>query len=149
MPQNNLPNGDAEHAGATKLNGAPPVSTLTVCLLDDDPSVLKSTGRLLSSGGWEIQSFTDPHAFLRHSEIHQPRVAIIDIRMPEMDGFEVQKRLSTISPRTEVIVLTSMDDPAVRSQAIGAGAAAFFVKPPVDHELLGAIETAAKQSERR
>src|SRR3954468_2261668 len=100
-------------------------STATVFLLDDDASVLKSTGRLLASEDWQIESFTDPHAFLSYSESHKPRVAVIDIRMPVMDGLEVQSRLRSISPETRVIVLTSMDDDAIRSAARRSGAAAF------------------------
>ena len=68
-------------------------SASTVWLLDDDPSVLKATGRLLASAGWEVERFIDPDAFLRHAEIHHPRVVVIDMWMPRMDGLEVQRRL--------------------------------------------------------
>src|SRR5437667_2700698 len=98
----------------------------TVWLLDDDPSVLKATGRLLASAGWEVERFIDPDAFLRHAEIHHPRVVVIDMWMPRMDGLEVQRRLSEISPSTRVIVLTANDDRIVRWKALAAGAAAFF-----------------------
>ena len=54
-------------------------SASTVWLLDDDPSVLKATGRLLASADWEVETFIDPDAFLRHAEIHHPRVAVIDM----------------------------------------------------------------------
>ena len=45
---------------------------LTICLVDDDPSVLKATSRLLASSGWNVESFLDPIAFLRLAEIHRP-----------------------------------------------------------------------------
>src|SRR5436189_1633759 len=88
-----------------------------VFLLDDDPSVLKSTSRLLSSAGWEVETFTDPHLFLEHAQRQLPAVAVIDILMPLMNGLEVQVRLRNVSPSTQVIVLTSNDDPSVRSRA--------------------------------
>ena len=47
----------------------------TVFLLDDDSSILKSTGRLLDSAGWRVEAFTDPIAFLEHAAIHCPDVA--------------------------------------------------------------------------
>jgi DNA-binding NtrC family response regulator len=100
-------------------------SASTVWLLDDDPSVLKANGRLLASAGWEVERFIDPDAFLRHAEIHHPRVVVIDMWMPRMDGLEVQRRLSGISPSTRVIVLTANDDRIVRWKALAAGAAAF------------------------
>ena len=59
-------------------------------LLDDDPSVLKATGRLLSSAGWEVETFADPYSFLEHAQRQLPSVVVIDIWMPLMDGIEVQ-----------------------------------------------------------
>ena len=81
----------------------------TVYLLDDDSSILKSTGRLLDSAGWKVEAFTDPIAFLEHAAIHCPDVAVIDVLMPAMNGLEVQTRLRSISPSTRVIVLTAKD----------------------------------------
>src|SRR5215467_5238539 len=113
-----------------------------VCILDDDTSVVKATSRLLLSAGWNVDSFTDPIEFLRHAETCQPRVAVLDILMPVMNGLEVQQRLRTISPATRVIILTSKDDPSVRTRAFDAGATAFFVKPISDEEFLAGIESA-------
>jgi FixJ family two-component response regulator len=111
-------------------------------LLDDDPSVLKATGRLLALAGWEVESFIDPDAFLRHAEIHHPRVVVIDMGMPRMDGLEVQRRLSGISPSTRVIVLTANGDPIVRWKALAMGAAAFFIKPECGDEFLAGVRSA-------
>jgi two-component system response regulator MprA len=114
-----------------------------VCLLDDDPSVLKSTSRLLASAGWQVEMFTDPMTFLDFVRDQKPQVAVIDILMPLMNGLEVQKRLRGLSPATRVIVLTSKDDPHVRSQALNGGAAGFFLKPVRDDQFLAGIESAA------
>ena len=57
-------------------------SASTVWLLDDYLSVPKANGRLLASAGWEVERFIDPDAFLRHAEIHHPRVVVIDMWMP-------------------------------------------------------------------
>jgi FixJ family two-component response regulator len=117
--------------------------TLTVCLLDDDPSILKSTRRLLDSAGWKVEAFTDPIAFLEQAAMHCPGVAVIDILMPDMNGLEVQKRLRRASPSTRVIVLTSKDDPLVRTMAMNAGASAFFIKGVQNKEFLAGIKAAA------
>ena len=114
----------------------------SVWLLDDDLSVLKATGRLLASAGWEVERFIDPDAFLRHAEIHHPRVVVIDMWMPRMDGLEVQRRLSGISPSTRVIVLTANDDRIVRWKALAAGAASFFIKPQCGDEFLAGVQSA-------
>jgi two-component system response regulator FixJ len=117
--------------------------TLAVYLLDDDSSVLKATRRLLDSAGWNVEAFTDPIAFLEHAAMHFPSVAVIDIRMPDMNGLEVQTRLQRVAPSTRVIVLTSRDDPAVRTTAMNAGAYAFFIKGVDNAEFLARIKTAA------
>ena len=126
--------------GSVPLHGK---QTSVVCLLDDDPSVLKAACRLLDSAGWKVEPFNDPIAFLEYAAIRHPRLAVIDIVMPVMNGLEVQTRLRTLSPSTRVIVLTSNDDPAVRSKAMDAGARAFILKTEGHDEFLAAIESAA------
>jgi FixJ family two-component response regulator len=128
------------------LIAAPAKQAVTICLLEDDPSVLKATSRVLSSAGWKVESFLDPIAFLRYAQAHRPAVAIIDILMPVMNGLEVQSRLRTLSPSTRVIVLTSNDDPIVRSTAMRAGASAFFLKPANNEKFFTEIESAASRT---
>jgi two-component system response regulator FixJ len=117
-------------------------NAFVVCLLDDDPSVLKGVGRLFSSADLEAKTFGDPEEFLRYATIHRPTVALVDVCMPQMSGLEVQSRLGKISPSTRVIIFTGKDDPLVRSTALNAGATAFFTKPFDDEELLIAIRLA-------
>ena len=114
----------------------------TVYLLDDDSSILKSTGRLLDSAGWKVEAFTDPIAFLEHAAIHCPDVAVIDVLMPAMNGLEVQTRLRSISPSTRVIVLTAKDDPSVRRTAMNSGASALFLKGVESGEFLAGVKAA-------
>src|SRR6187200_2247923 len=73
-----------------RINGA------AICLLDDDPSVLRATARLLASAGRDVVPFDDPHSFLTYAQTYQPPLAILDIRMPLMHGLEVQKRLHDV-----------------------------------------------------
>jgi two-component system response regulator FixJ len=118
----------------------------TVYLLDDDSSILKSTGRLLDSAGWKVQAFTDPIAFLEQAARHCPDVAVIDILIPQMNGLEVQTQLRRLSPSTRVIVLTAKDDPSVRRTAMNAGASAFFIKGVESSEFLAGVKAAAESS---
>ena len=120
----------------------PNLITDVICLLDDDPSVLKAVGRLLSSAGWQAQQFSDPDKFLDYAKIHRTPVAVIDVWMPLMNGLEVQSRLKELSPSTRVIIFTGKDDPLVRSTALNAGASAFLTKPFDDEELLTVIRLA-------
>jgi two-component system response regulator FixJ len=120
--------------------------TSAVYLLDDDPSILKATRRLLDSVGWKVEAFSDPIAFLEHAAIHCPDLAVIDIVMPDMNGLEVQTRLRRVSPSTRVIVLTAKDDPSVRRMAMHAGASAFFIKGVESGEFLAGVKAAAEST---
>jgi two-component system OmpR family response regulator len=116
--------------------------TATICLLDDDPAVLKGMGRLLSAANWNVKQFSDPEEFLVYAKTHRPPIAVIDVWMPIMNGLEVQSRLREISPSTRIIIFTGKEDPRVRSTALNAGASAFFTKPFDNQEFLTAIRMA-------
>lgn len=116
--------------------------TATICLLDDDPAVLKGMNRLLSAARWNVKQFSDPEKFLVYAKTHRPPIAVIDVWMPIMNGLEVQSRLEEISPSTRVIIFTGKEDQRVRSAALNAGASAFFAKPFDNQEFLTAVRTA-------
>lgn len=117
-------------------------NAFVVCLLDDDPSVLKGLGRLFASADLQAATFSDPEEFLRYVRTHRPAVVLIDVHMPQMNGLEVQSQLRRISPSTRVIIFTGKDDPLVRSTAMDAGALAFLTKPFDDEALLTTVRLA-------
>jgi two-component system response regulator HydG len=114
----------------------------SVCLLDDDPSMLKALDRLLSSAGLQAHLFGEPLDFLSYVICNSVAVAVIDIWMPGMSGLEVQTKLQAVSPDTRVIISTANDHDAVRNAAIQAGAIAYFVKPFDDAAFLAAVHLA-------
>jgi FixJ family two-component response regulator len=116
-----------------------PSVAATICVLDDDPSMLKAIGRLLSSAGLEAQLFSDPLGFLTYAKCHCVAVAVIDIWMPGVSGLQVKKELQAISPKTRVIIITANDDDSARNQAMQGGTIALFIKPFDDDEFLGAV----------
>ena len=113
-----------------------------VCLVDDDLAVLKSIGRLLASDGLAVRAFNEPKSFLAHVKTHSVPVVILDIWMEQMTGLEVQAKLSKLSPRTRVIIMTGRKDPAAEQTAMQLGAIAFFIKPFDDEQFLGAVRGA-------
>jgi FixJ family two-component response regulator len=114
----------------------------TICILDDDASVLKAMRRLLRSAGLQALAFNEAHAFLQYAESNDIALAIIDIWMPEINGLEVQRKLLEIAPGIPVIMMTGRDAPAMRSIALAQGVTAFFAKPFADEALLGAVHHA-------
>src|SRR5260370_37097615 len=81
----------------------------TICLLDDDLSMLKALERLLSSAGLQAQSFSEPLGFLSYVIRNSVPVAVIDIWMPGRIGLEVPTKLQAGSPGTRVIISTAGD----------------------------------------
>jgi FixJ family two-component response regulator len=114
----------------------------TVCLVDDDPSVLKSIGRLLASDGFSVRPFDKPKSFLAFLRTSPVPLVILDIWMEEMSGLEVQAQISALSPDTRVIIITGRDDPAAKLTALRSGVFAFFTKPFDGDKFLEAVRFA-------
>jgi FixJ family two-component response regulator len=117
-------------------------ATGTVCLLDDDPSMLKALDRLLASAGLQAQLFNEPVDFLSYVIRNFVTLAVIDVWMSGMSGLEVQTKLHAVSPDTRVIISTADDHHSLRSAAIQAGAIAYFVKPFDEDVFLVAVRQA-------
>src|SRR5258707_6653145 len=100
---------------------SPPAAGI-ICLLDDDPSMLRALDRLLSSVGLQAQLFSEPLGFLAYVICNTVALAVLDIFMSGMSGLEVQKELQVVSPKTRVIISTANDHDCVRNAAIQAGA---------------------------
>ena len=113
-----------------------------VCLVDDDPAILKSLERLLASDGFSVRSFNKPKSFLAHVQAHPVPLVVLDIWMEEMSGLEVQANLSALSPRTLVIVITGRKDPSAKLTALHLGVVAFFTKPFDGDQFLSAVRGA-------
>lgn len=114
----------------------------SVCLLDDDLSMLKALDRLLKSDGFKVEKFSHPAAFLANIGENACRVAILDVWMPDMNGLEVQSVLRKNFPDTRIIFISGRDDPSVRQAALEAGAFGFLSKPFDDEVLLQLVRKA-------
>jgi FixJ family two-component response regulator len=140
MPNPNSHNG-FEDSG-TKGSPLSACARDSIWLLDDDVSMLKALGRLLSSAVLFAEKFSDPVAFLarlKHSRCH---VAVLDVWMPQLNGLQVQVRLRQESPETRIIFITGREDPSVRQTALDAGAFAFLAKPFDDENLVRLVRKA-------
>ena len=118
-----------------------------VCLVDDDPSVLRSMQYLLASDGLAVHAFNKPEDFLAHVSKQRVPVVVLDIWMEKVTGLEVLARLCALSPKTRVIVITARDDLAARATAMAIGPVAFFIKPFNDEKFLTAVRDALAQAQ--
>jgi FixJ family two-component response regulator len=119
-----------------------PAQPESICILDDDNSVLRSIAKLLYSEGLKATSFDRAEDMLAHARTHVVLVAVLDVWMPDMSGLEVQVNLNEISPSTKVIVMTGRETPAIRAAALEAGAFAVVQKPFNDDAFLFLIHQA-------
>src|SRR5262249_44073353 len=93
-----------------------------VCLVDDDPSVRRSVGRLLESDGFKVLAFSQPELFLDFITNNPVAVAVLDIWMDRMTGMELLAHLCLKSPKTKIIFITGHEDPAAKATVTNAGA---------------------------
>lgn len=117
-----------------------------IYVVDDDPAIRRSLERLLDAVGFQVTSYETPKAFLDVADSLLGGCVLLDLRMPEMDGFEVQARLQLINPGLPVIVVTAQGDVQTAVRAMKAGALDFIEKPYSDDALIAAIESALKNS---
>ncbi len=116
-----------------------------IYVIDDDESVRKAFKRLLRSVNHEVETFSCAEEFLKSQRPEKDACIIIDIRMPGLTGFDLQRELKVQGSRIPVIVISASDDAQVREQARELGAVAFFRKPIDDQALLDAISWAISQ----
>lgn len=117
-----------------------------IYVVDDDPAIRRSLERLLDAVGFQVASYATPKAFLDVAGGLLGGCVLLDVRMPEMDGFEVHARLRLINPDLPVIVVTAQGDVQTAVRAMKAGAADFIEKPYSDDALIASIESALKTS---
>jgi FixJ family two-component response regulator len=110
-----------------------------IYVIDDDESVRKAFKRLLRSVNFEAETFASAEEFLKSQKPNKNSCIIIDIRMPGVTGFDLQRMLMAQGSRIPIIVISASDDAQVREQARELGAVAFFRKPIDDQALLDAI----------
>ena len=110
-----------------------------VYVVDDDPSVRKAMARLLSSSGHEAKTFASAEEFLDFNYPDTPGCLILDIKMPKLNGLELQDRLSENDISFPIIFITGHGTVPASVKAFKAGAMDFLQKPFKDKELLRAV----------
>lgn len=115
-----------------------------ISIVDDDESVRAATKALLRSAGHDVRTFASAELFLQSVDIRETECLILDVRMPNMDGLELQRRLKTGGSSIRVIFVSGEADRANREAAIEAGAVDFFHKPFDANLLLVAVQAALK-----
>jgi two-component system, LuxR family, response regulator FixJ len=117
----------------------------TVYVVDDDDGMRRALDALLSTVGYETAVFSRPSEFLANFKADSPGCLVLDIRMPDMSGLELQQHLNRIGSMLPVIFITGHGDVPMAVQAMKEGAFEFIQKPFRDQNLLDRINHALKQ----
>jgi DNA-binding NtrC family response regulator len=117
-------------------------SVSQVYVLDDDVSVREAVGSLIRSAGLSVRTFASAKEFLASLHKERPNCLVLDIRLPDISGFELQQELASKDIQIPIIFLTGHGDIPMSVRAIKAGALEFLTKPFDDDHLLDAIREA-------
>lgn len=113
-----------------------------ISVVDDDESTRQSTALLIESFGFQAAGFESAESLLKSSQLHETSCLIIDVRMPGMNGLQLQSHLAAAGYKIPIIFITAYDDRESRRRAMQAGAVAFVAKPFADGLLLQTIRSA-------
>jgi FixJ family two-component response regulator len=114
----------------------------TVFIVDDDPAFLRALSRSLRAGGYQVEAFESAQAFLARLSPDLTGCVVADLRMPGLNGLELQTALSKTENPLPVVFLTGEGDIPTTVQAMRSGAEDFLTKTAPREQLLGAIERA-------
>ena len=120
------------------------VAAVTCVVADDHPAVLDAVAEFLTQGGVEVVGRArDGEEALERIEHANPRVALVDVRIPKLGGIELARRAKRSAPGTAVLLYTGYGDRALLTEALDAGVAGFVLKEAPMDDLLRAVKDVA------
>jgi FixJ family two-component response regulator len=122
-------------------------ASATVFIVDDDADVRLSIQRLLKTVGLRAELFATAQDFLRRNIPDGPSCLVLDVRLPEVGGLEVQHKLAAAGINIPIIFVTAHGDIPMSVKAMKSGAVEFLTKPFRDQDLLDAIQQALKRDQ--
>jgi FixJ family two-component response regulator len=124
--------------------------TPTVFIIDDDPSARKGLSRVVRAAGISVEAYSSAQAFLERTHYDGHGCILLDVKMPEMDGLELQEELVNADYSMPIIFVSGHADVPMTARAMKKGAVDFLTKPVDRENLLEAIyESLAKDRENR
>jgi FixJ family two-component response regulator len=116
-----------------------------VFVVDDDASMREALSSLIRSAGLSVETFPSAREFLQRKRPDMPACLVLDVRLPDLSGLELQRELITANDRIPIIFITGHGDIPMSVRAMKAGAVEFLTKPFRDQDLLDAIQQAIQR----
>lgn len=120
----------------------------TVYIVDDEPSVCEALAAVLETSGFNVRTFTSAQEFLDADHGDVPGCLLLDVRMPRMDGFALQRKLRARGITIPVVFVTGHGEASIAVQAMKEGAADFFEKPFESSGLIRSIRQILDEQDR-
>ena len=121
----------------------------TVLIVDDEPNIVELTRLYLSKEGYKVITAYDGQEALRRARTEKPDLVVLDLMLPELDGFEVCRRLRQGSDDLAIIMLTARDDDIDKIVGLELGADDYMTKPFNPRELVARVRAVLRRSERK
>jgi two-component system, LuxR family, response regulator FixJ len=112
----------------------------TIHIVDDEDSIRRSLSFMLKTAGYQVETWSSGQAFLKEVKHVEHGCILLDVRMPEVDGLEVQRALAERGVTMPVVIMTGHGDISIAIRAMKAGAVDFLEKPFEKATLIAAIE---------
>src|SRR5258708_17377322 len=119
-----------------------------ISIVDDDESIRRATRALLRSVGYQVETFASAELLLESDALRETDCLVLDVRMPGIDGLELQRRLNAAQSHIPIIFVTAHDDESYPTTAMDAVAANFFNTPFQAHASLPAVQAALRHRTR-
>ena len=126
------------------------METISILVVDDEPGIALLCNRILSRAGYAVTSETDPRVAIEHLQQQRVDLLLVDIRMPEVDGFDVISRAQMVQPDVAVLVMTGFGTVETAIRALRQGVDGLLLKPfNKSDELLQAVRQALTDNQRK
>jgi len=125
------------------MTQTPPV----IAVLDDEPQMRKALRRLLTTHGFRVEDYERGDEYLAAVSAHPADCLVLDLHMPEVNGFDVLAAMAMRRISTPVVTITGHDAPGTLERVRELGAAVYLTKPVDESTLLNAIQSALQQSD--
>lgn len=122
-----------------------PETDAIVFVVDDDVSVREALENLVRSAGLRVESFASAEEFMARRRGDESGCLVLDVRLPDLSGIDLQKRMAQLNLDLPIIFITGHGDVPTTVRAMKAGALDFLTKPFVDRDLLDAIRNAIER----
>jgi DNA-binding response OmpR family regulator len=124
-----------------------PASTPTILVVDDEPNIVELARLYLRSEGYNVEAASDGREALEKIASLHPSLVVLDLMMPEVDGWEVTRRLRESDTRTPIIMLTAKGDEADKIVGLDMGADDYLAKPFNPRELVSRVKAVLRRTQ--